>query len=97
MTVENLKKVLVNNDGLEITFFVEEGTARIEFRSNGRFDLSTTDDVVLVVNGSPVPVQPQSDVFAIASLGDWENYADAPVSIMTRVDEFFEGWEFEPS
>ena len=93
---DNLKKVLVNNDGLEITFFVDEGIARIEYKSNGRFDLSVGDDVVLVVNGTAIQVESQSSVFAIGKLGAWDDLSNDAVSIMTRVDDFFEGWEFDP-
>ena len=90
---ENFKKVLVNK-GLEITFLVEDGMARVEYRNNE--PLAGPDDLVLFVNGQNVPVQATSDKTAVAHIGSWEKLSKGPVTLMTRVDEFFDGWEFEP-
>ncbi len=92
---ENLKKVL-HNKGIEITFFVEDGVARVEYKSGGDFDLSEGEDVVLFVNGNAVPVQSTSATEATAVIGPWAAFAGQPVQMMTRVGEFFDGWEFEP-
>lgn len=92
---ENLKKVLLNK-GLEITFFVQDGIARVEYRSNGDVDLSNPEDVVLFVNGTSIPVQPHDALTATATIGEWSRYNGGLVQLMTRVGEFFEGWEFEP-
>lgn len=89
----NLKKVLVNQGGLEITFFVDEGIARVEFRSNGAFSLGNPEDVILFLNGTNVPVVSHSEGAATAHIGAWEPFAGTAVSIMTRVGEFFDGWE----
>ena len=90
---QNFKKVL-HNEGLQITFLVEEDLARVEYRSNS--PLAGPDDLVLVVNGKGVPIELTSETTAIAHLGPWDALSNAPVSLMTRVDEFFDGWEFDP-
>jgi hypothetical protein len=93
---ENLKKSLHNYEGLEITFLVEDGEARVEFESNGqKYDLSNPDDVILFINGTHVAVEPTDTHHATAIIGDWEPYVGSKVSLMVRVDEYFEGWEVE--
>lgn len=93
---ENLKKVLYNNGGLEITFFVEDGIARVDFRSNGEFDLSESGDVVLFVNGDNIAIESDDPTRATGRIGEWSAYEERLVRLMTRVGEFFDGWEFEP-
>lgn len=90
---ENLKKVLLSK-GLEIVFLVEDGLARVEYRNNE--PLVSSDDIVLFVNGDNIPVQTTSEKTAVGHIGPWEKFSGGPVTLMTRVDEFFEGWEFEP-
>ena len=92
---ENLKKVL-HNKGLEITFFVNDGIARVEYRGSDDVDLSEPDDIVLFINGESVHVQAMGDNAATAIIGEWTQYSGDVVRLMTRVGEFFEGWEFEP-
>ena len=92
---ENLKKVLYNK-GIEITFIVEGGVARVEYRSNGEFDLSDADDVVLFVNGDHVRVQSFGADHASGEIGDWSRFGGTAVNLMTRVGEFFDGWELDP-
>ena len=92
---DDLKKVLLNK-GLEITFLVENGVARVEYRSNGEFDLTQTDDVILFVNGDNIPIKATDAANAIGVIGPWEQISHEPVSLTTRVGEYFDGWEFEP-
>lgn len=91
---ENYKKVLHNYEGLEITFLIEDGEARVDFRSNAtRYHLDDTDDVIVFVNGDNVPVDSQGEHAATARIGDWSRYGTGPISLMIRVGEYFEGWE----
>lgn len=92
--MSNFKKVLHNEDGLEIAFLVEDEQARIEFRANLSYDLGSSDDVVVVVNGKGIAPNCESSDFAVANLGPWDDYT-RPISLMIRVGEFFDGWEFE--
>lgn len=92
---DNLKKVL-HNKGLEITFFVEDGIARVEYRAGAEYDLSEPEDVVLFVNGTPIPVEATGAGEAAGIIGDWSQFKGGAVQLMTRVGEFFDGWEFEP-
>lgn len=93
---DNLKKSLHNYEGLDITFFVEDGQARIEFESNGqKYDLSDPDDVVVVVNGDPASVESEDVHHATAHIGEWQRFSGDRVNLMIRVGEFFEGWEVE--
>jgi len=92
---ENFRKVLVNK-GLEITFVIEDGIARLEFRGNDEFDLSNAEDVVVFINGQFVPVEVQDRLHAVATIGDWGRFDGQVVQLMTRVGEFFDGWELDP-
>lgn len=97
----NHKKVLHNNDGLEITFIVEDGLARLEFRSNPlRCDLATASDLVVVLDGKGFEVESSGHDFAVAKLGDWAQLtrdALGALQLMIRVHEFFDGWELDES
>lgn len=92
---DSFQKVLHNEDGLEITFIVEEDAARIEFRGNKNVDLSAVDDVVVVVNGKGFEAVPRDGDFSVAHLGSWSALSTSPVQLMIRVHEFFEGWELD--
>lgn len=91
---DNLLKVLHNQDGLEITFIVDEGVARIEFKSNDSIDLSATDDVVVVLNGRGFEAQVHDRKHSVVALGLWDA-VDQPAQLMIRVHEYFDGWELE--
>jgi len=93
---EPLQKVLHNQEGLEISFLVEDDQARVELRGNMNWDLSDPDDVVVVIDGTPARVESDDASFAVADLGTWSERASGPVSLMIRVHEFFDGWEFAP-
>lgn len=81
--------VLHDGDGLQITV-VEEGDAdRIEIRTE-QLDLSSPDDVVVVLDGKGVDVECRDSHFAVARLPELES--ESPVELMIRVHEFFEGW-----
>lgn len=92
---ESFRKVLHNEDGLEITFIVEDDATRLEFRGNRDVDLSAIEDVVVVVNGRGYQTIPRDADFAVTQLGSWEALSGAPIQLMIRVHEFFEGWELE--
>jgi hypothetical protein len=93
---ENLKKVLYDRGGLEITFLVENGEARVEFRSEGEdYDLSNPDDVILFINDQHVPVDCRDACHATGRIGAWEPFVGSQVSLMIRVDEYFDGWQVE--
>ncbi len=90
---KNSKKVLHNFDGLEITFLVLDGVARIDFRSDGSVHrLDDVDDVIVFVDGRNIEVESSGGQEATATVGPWEDDA-GPRSLMIRVGEFFEGWE----
>lgn len=94
---ENLKKELHNREGLEITFVVEEGEARIEFRTQTEQQkLDDLDDIVVFVNGENIPVESHGENAATAAIGAWNDREETEqVSLMIRVGEYFEGWELE--
>lgn len=93
---ENFKSVLADKSELQITFLVDDGDGRIELRTDGTYDLSVSDDVIVFVNQSPMPVTVNDPTHATVPLGDWSRYADESVSLMIRIGEFFDGWELEP-
>jgi len=91
---ENLLKVLHNEDGLEITFVVDDGLARVEFKSNETIDLSASDDVVVVVNGKGFDAVVNDRNHSVVHIGPWDA-VDVPAHLMIRVHEFFDGWELD--
>lgn len=92
---ESFQKVLHEEDGLAITFIVEDDAARLEFQGAGNVDLSAVEDVVVVVNGRGYQTIPRDADFAVTTLGSWPELSVAPIQLMIRVHEFFEGWELD--
>jgi hypothetical protein len=92
---ESFEKILHDEDGLEITFIVENDEARVEVKAPEGMDLKSTEDVIVVVNGQGCVVVPRDSQFAMAKLGAWPAVSADPVQLMIRVHEFFEGWELE--
>ena len=89
---DDVRKVLVSEPELTVTFVVEQGVARVEFESS-ELDLTATDDVVAVLNGKGFEVVPTSSQNASAVFGEWSAFAGGSTQLMVRVYEFFEGWE----
>lgn len=92
---EDIKNVLVDKDGLQVVFLVEEGDARIEIRGDERWDLQSEDDIIIFLNDQHVPANATSADLAVATIGDWSQYQGAEVSLVIRIHEFFEAWELE--
>jgi hypothetical protein len=92
---ESFEKVLHDEDGLVITFVVEGDATRLEFRAAQGIDLTAHEDVVVVVNGRGFETVAQDASFAVTALGSWETLSEAPIQLMIRVHEFFEGWELD--
>lgn len=76
-----------------ISFILEDGVARVEFRSDA--PLPGRDDLILVVNGVAIAIDYTTPHTATGVLGEWSKF-DSEVELMTRVDEYFDGWVFEP-
>ena len=93
---ENIKSVLVDKAELQLTFLVKDGDARLDIRTDGTHDLANLDDVIVFLNQDHVPITSHGPDHATANIGPWSRYSDAPVSLMVRVGEFFDGWDFEP-
>ncbi len=81
--------VLHEDDDLEVKVVETDTSDRIEIRSV-TLDLSSPEDVVVVLDGGAVTVECKDENFAIAHLPELES--DGPVELMIRVHEFFEGW-----
>jgi len=92
---ESFEKILHDEDGLAITFIVENDEARVEVKAPEGLDLKSTEDVIVVVNGRGCVVVPRDSQFAVSKLGIWPEISTEPVQLMIRVHEFFEGWELE--
>lgn len=85
---------LYKDDDLEITFRVDDDVARVDLVSNPRvYDLTASDDVVVVINGRGAEVKASDAGHAVAMLGHVGSLGSA--QLMVRVHEFFEGWEVD--
>ncbi|RAL22296.1 hypothetical protein DL240_10615 [Lujinxingia litoralis] len=93
---ERFEDVLFEGEDLRITLVVEEGAeVRVLLESQaGGPDLSVADEVIVVANGEGAAVQAESPRRAEALLGSEETLSAGAFSLMVRVHEFFEGWEF---
>lgn len=81
--------VLHDEDGLRIEIVESDDADRIEIRSQ-ELDLSSPEDVVVVLDGMGLVVDCKSEDLAVVHLPELD--ADGPVELMVRVHEFFEGW-----
>ena len=93
------KSVLLQNRDLILTLVVDEGEdhAQITIQStkNGP-DLGYPDDVVVVLDGTRIPTRIESSSLVVAEIEEaWSALSGRGFNLMIRVEEFFEGWEFE--
>jgi hypothetical protein len=91
---DTFQMVLHDEDGLTITFVVQDGAAKVDLRSTSDIDLSQTEDVIIVLNGQGLEPTVHSPQHATANLGHADEMAQ-PSQLMIRVHEFFEGWELD--
>jgi hypothetical protein len=59
-------------------------------------DLSIDDEVVVFMDDEPVDVQVEDASHAVAELGPADKLEEESFSVVLRVHEFFEGWDFGP-
>ena len=72
-------------------------TLELQSTRNGP-DLRHKDDVVVVVNGTPIPVETFDAHHASAPFPHpWEHYQRAGLHVMVRIGEFFDGWHLDTS
>lgn len=91
------QSVLLSNRSLIVTLSVDDDDqARLEIQSTVHGPLLTNaDDVVVILNGQGVALTFIDERHVHAEIGDWAPYATYGGSLMLRVDEFVDGWEFE--
>ena len=91
-----MREILHEDAELTVALTIDDdGVARVELLSaEGGPDLTTEDEVVVVMEGEGCPLEVESPRRALATLGDAEALEAAPLTLMVRVFEFFEGWEF---
>ncbi len=88
---------LHSDDQLSVFLTIEDDDVlRVEIVSKGELDLSVDDEVVVFMDGEPVDVQVEDAEHAVAELGPADALEDQSFSVMLRVYEFFEGWDFGP-
>lgn len=91
-----MEQELHSDDELAITFHIDESTDRASLLLESELggpDLTVDDDVVVVANGGPCPVETDGPRRATADLGDWNDLSQGAGTLMVRIGEFFESWE----
>jgi|GEM_PF-2402679 len=75
----------------------DDGILRLEIVATSEaIDLSVADEVVVAVEGEAVAVSVQDASHATAELGEASKLQEEAFTVMLRVYEFFEGWDFGP-
>ncbi|AWV88217.1 hypothetical protein [Bradymonas sediminis] len=75
----------------------DDGILRLEMvATSDTYDLSVPDEVVVAVEGEAVEVVVEDAAHAMAELGDASKFDEETFTVMLRVHEFFEGWDFGP-
>ena len=64
--------------------------------TEGGPDLSVDDEVVVAVDGEAVAVAVEDSGHVVAILGAAAELEERTFTVMLRVYEFFEGWDFGP-
>jgi hypothetical protein len=64
--------------------------------ASGDVDLSVADEVVVAMDGEAVEVEVEDPAHAVAVLGAADELDGKSFTVMLRVYEFFEGWDFGP-
>lgn len=89
-----MRETLHEDDELTIRLIADDSGARVELESaQGGPDLSADDEVVVAVDGRVCPLEVESARRAQAVLDD-DSDESPTFTLMVRVHEFFEGWEF---
>lgn len=93
------ENVLHSDRDLLIKLFIAEDGERarvtIQSTKNGP-DLSSREDVVVILDGHGLPLELEDRRHVHAPIEGWDRFAQRGCSLMIRVHEFFDGWEFEP-
>lgn len=89
---------LHSDDDLSVFLTVEDdGILRLEIVATSEaFDLSVDDEVVVAMAGNPVEVVAEDSEHAAAELGVADALGEQSFTVILRVYEFFEGWDFGP-
>lgn len=75
----------------------DDGLLRLEVvATSDTIDLSVPDEVVVVVEGEAVAVIVEDASHATAELGDAAKLESESFTVILRVYEFYEGWDFGP-
>ncbi len=91
-----MEQQLHSDDELEITFELDEETDRATLRISSELggpDLTIDDDVIIVANGGPCPIETDGPREATADLGEWDALRDGGGTLMVRIGERFKSWE----
>ncbi len=90
-----MREVLHQGEGLVIALVVDDEKAIVEVESEASGpDLSVADEVVIVVDGEPQPLEADGPRRVQVVLGEAATFENSSMSLLVRVHEFFEGWEF---
>jgi hypothetical protein len=90
---------LHSDDNISVFLTIEDDDIlRLEIVSHDEdtCDLSIDDEVVVFMDDKPVSVQAEDASHAVAEFGSADKLEDQPFSVVLRVHEFFEGWDFGP-
>ncbi len=90
-----MRETLHQDPHLTVTLTIEDDDiARVVLESpDDGPDLTVPDEVVVVADGQGCPLTIDSPNRAVAILGP-AHQLQGPLTLMVRVFEFFEGWEF---
>lgn len=90
-----MREVLHQGEGLVIALVIDDEKAIVEVESEASGpDLSVADEVVIVVDGEPHPLEVDGPRRVQVVLGEGATFENPSMSLLVRVHEFFEGWEF---
>lgn len=85
-------------DGLAVFLTIEDdGLLRLEIVATGdTIDLSVPDEVVVALEGEAVEVVVEDASHVTAELGEAAKLEGESFTVILRVYEFYEGWDFGP-
>lgn len=89
---------LHSDDQLSVFFTIEDDDViRLEIVSHDdELDLTVEDEVIVFMDQEPVDVTAEDASHAVVELGPADELEGESFSVMLRVYEFFEGWDFGP-
>lgn len=75
----------------------DDDMMRVEIVSkDDALDLSVPDEVVVAVDGQALKIAAEDPAHVVAQLGRADELEERSFTLMLRVYEFFEGWDFGP-